>query len=138
MKKSARDALLGDAGRLYGMRQELRDLQNKRDELDQRIRLLERKVTDAEEAFDSTWERVVKSGRGRNGNSGETDEALTPGKLPHRILSLIERDRSRLYTAADLAGELRIRDVQQVRTALARLVSKNLVRRAGVKGQFTI
>ena len=118
------------------MRQELLTLQNQRDQLDQRIRHLERKLKDAEEAFDATWERVGK--RGRNGDSPEADEPLTPGKLPHRVLSLMQRDGSRLYAAADLASDLRIRDVQQVRTALARLVSKGLVRRAGVKGQFTI
>jgi hypothetical protein len=33
---------------------------------------------------------------------------------------------------------LKVRDVQQVRTALARLVSKGLVRRAGVKGEFSL
>ena len=138
MKKSARKALVDDAGRLYLMRQELAALQNQRDQLEQRIRQLERKLTDAEQQFDSTWERVVTVGRGDNGAGSAADEPLTPGKLPHRILVLMQRDDSRLYTAADLAADLRIRDVQQVRTALARLVGKRLVRRAGVKGQFTI
>ena len=44
----------------------------------------------------------------------------------------------RLFTAAWLQEELGVEDVQQVRTALARLVAKGLVRRTDVKGEFTI
>jgi diketogulonate reductase-like aldo/keto reductase len=45
---------------------------------------------------------------------------------------------ARIHTAAELQVALAVRDIQQVRTALARLVDKGLVRRMGVKGEFTI
>ena len=50
----------------------------------------------------------------------------------------MKRFPSRIYTAPELRTDLGIGDVQQVRTALARLAGKGLVRRTGVKGEFTI
>ena len=120
------------------MREELAALKAQRDQLEQRIRQLERKIADADTAFDSTFERLVKVGRGKDGLGGNDDAPVMSGKLPHRVLSLMKRDPSRLYTAAELSADLSIRDVQQVRTALARLVRKGLVRRSGIKGEFTI
>ena len=138
MKRTPRSALLHEAGRLYVMREELAALKAQRDQLEQRIRQLERKIADAETAFDSTFERLVKVGGGKDGLGGNDDAPVMSGKLPHRVLSLMKRDPSRLYTAAELSADLSIRDVQQVRTALARLVRKGLVRRSGIKGEFTI
>jgi len=138
MSRTPRSALLHEAGRLYVMREELAALKTQRDQIDQRVRHLERRISDGEQAFDSTFERLVKLGRNAGTGAGSDDIPVTPGKLPHRVLSLMKRDPSRLYTAAEISIDLSIRDVQQVRTALARLVRKGLVRRSGVKGEFTI
>lgn len=138
MKRTPRSALVHEAGRLYMMRQELAALRGQRDQLDQRIRQLERKIAEADEALDATFERLAKLGRGAGLTVGNGETPVTPGKLPHRVFSLMKRDPSRLYTAAEISADLSVRDVQQVRTALARLVRKGLVRRSGVKGEFTI
>jgi len=141
MKKTPRRVLIETAGRLHSLEQELAAMRKQRSQLDQRIEQQERKLAAAASAFDAVYARAAKSGgRGGAGADSEAgaDEVLTPGKLPHRVLERIKRDPAKIYTAADLAAELTIRDVQQVRTALARLVSKGLVRRAGTKGEFTI
>lgn len=137
MKRTPRSALLHEAGRLYVLRDELSALKAQRDQLEQRIRQLERKIADADAAFETTFEKLVTAGR-TAARRGDDDVPVTPGKLPHRVLSRMKRDPTRLYTAAELSADLSIRDVQQVRTALARLVGKGLVRRSGVKGEFTI
>jgi hypothetical protein len=140
MKKTPRRVLLEHAGRLYGLQQELIALKKQRAQLDERIQSHERKLAAAETAFDAIYARAGKTGSRGYGGDAETvaDEPLTPGKLPHRVLERIQRDPTKIYTAANLATELTIRDVQQVRTALARLVGKGLIRRAGAKGEFTI
>jgi predicted transcriptional regulator len=138
VKRTPRSALVNEAGRLYVMREQLAGLKAERDQLEQRIRQLERKIADAETAFDSTFERLVDLGRTKTGFAANDETPVMTGKLPHRVLSLMKRDPSRLYTAAELSADLSIRDVQQVRTALARLVRKGLVRRSRSKGEFTI
>jgi hypothetical protein len=137
VKRTPRNALLNEAGRLYAMREQLVGLRAQRDQLEQSIRQLERKIAEAETAFDSTFERLVKAGR-KTALAADGETPVMTGKLPHRVLSQMKRDPSRLYTAAELSSDLSIRDVQQVRTALARLVRKGLVRRSGLKGEFTI
>jgi len=140
MKKPARRSLIETAGRLYALQQELAAMKKQRAQLDERIHQQERKLAAAESAFDVVYTRAGKAGsRGFEGDADAiADEPLTPGKLPHRVLQRIQRDPAKIYSAAGLAAELTIRDVQQVRTALARLVSKGLIRRAGAKGEFTI
>jgi hypothetical protein len=133
MNTVSRKTLLDDAGRVHFLRKQLSTLTADRDKLEQTIQQLERKLEDAEKAFHATCDKLAKAGQ----NAGDGD-VVTPGKLPHRVLSHMHRDQARLYTAAELAADLKIEDVQQVRTALARLVAKRLVRRAGKKGQFTI
>jgi len=131
--------LLDEAGRLYLLHRELAAAEQERDGLDQRIRQLKRKVDEADAAFESTYRRVLTRGRGdvSDGAGGEAD-VVTPGKLPDRVVTHMRRDRSRIYTAAEIAADLHIADVQQVRTALARLVAKSLVRRTDRKGEFTL
>ena len=141
MKKTARRILIESAGRLHALELELAALKKQRSQLDERIQQQERKLAAAHSAFDVVYARAGKaSDRGGSPDdpTAGTDEVLTPGKLPHRVLDRIKRDPTKIYSAADLAAELTIRDVQQVRTALARLVSKGLIRRAGAKGEFTI
>lgn len=138
MKKTPRRTLIETAGRLHALEQELVALRKQRSQLDERIQHHERKLAAAASAFDSVYARAgARAGSAADPETG-ADEVLTPGKLPHRVLERIKRDPTKIYTAADLAAELTIRDVQQVRTALARLVRKGLVRRAGTKGEFTI
>jgi phage shock protein A len=137
MAISSRRALFEGAGGLYVLQQELAALQAERKKIDERIGRTQQKIEDAERAFEAAYERVVTGAVG-GGNGADTGQAVTPGKLPHRILSRMQGDRARIYTAAELQSELNVPDVQQVRTALARLVEKGLVRRTGVKGQFTI
>lgn len=139
MKKTPRRILIETAGRLHALEEELAALKKQRAQLEERIEQQERKLAAAASAFDAVYARA---GSGRSGSVADADkgadEVLTPGKLPHRVLERIKRDPTKIFTAADLAAELTIRDVQQVRTALARLVSKGLIRRAGAKGEFTI
>jgi hypothetical protein len=137
MQKGARSALFRDAGRLHVMREELASLKSERDKLDQRVRVLERRIAEADAALTAMLERITKRGA-RALAADEDDFPITRGKLPHRVLSHMRRDPARLYTAAELSADLSIKDVQQVRTALARLVNKGLVRRSGVKGQFVV
>jgi len=138
MKKTPRRTLIETAGRLHALEQELAVLRKQRSQLDERIEQHERKLAAAASAFDAVYARAGSRAASAADPDTATDEVLTPGKLPHRVLERIKRDPTRIYTAADLAAELTIRDVQQVRTALARLVSKGLIRRAGTKGEFTI
>jgi chromosome segregation ATPase len=141
MKKTPRRILIETAGRLHALEQELAALKKQRTQIDERIEQQERKLAAAASAFEAIYARAgATSGRGGSTTESEAgaDEVLTAGKLPHRVLERMKRDPTKIYTAADLASELTIRDVQQVRTALARLVSKALIRRAGAKGEFTI
>ena len=138
MKKPPRRTLIETAGRLHALEQELVALRKQRSQLDERIQQHERKLAAAASAFDTVYARAGARGGSAADSETSADEVLTPGKLPHRVLERIKRDPTKIYTAADLAAELTIRDVQQVRTALARLVSKGLIRRAGTKGEFTI
>jgi hypothetical protein len=138
MKKTPRRILIETAGRLHSLEQELAALKKERSRLDERILQQERKLAAAASAFDAIYSRTGSASGHASDSETAPDEVLTPGKLPHRVLERIKRDPARIHTAADLAAELTIRDVQQVRTALARLVSKGLIRRAGAKGEFTI
>jgi len=138
MKKTPRRVLIEIAGRLHSLEQELSALKKERSRLDERILQQERKLAAAASAFDAIYPRGGSVSGCGGDSEGSADETLTPGKLPHRVLAQIKRDPTRIYSAADLAAELTIRDVQQVRTALARLLSKGLIRRAGAKGEFTI
>jgi len=139
MKKTPRRLLIETAGRLHALEEELAALKKQRAQLEDRIQAQERKLAAAASAFDTVYARA---GGGRASAVADAErggeDPVTPGKLPHRVLERIKRDPTKIYTAADLATELTIRDVQQVRTALARLVSKGLIRRAGTKGEFTI
>jgi hypothetical protein len=134
----SRKTVVEEAGRVVVLKKELAAKQAQRDKLDQEIQQLERKLGQAEEAFDATWAALARSSAGIGSDGAGQEEPLTPGKLPHRVLLHMRHDSSHLYTASDIAADLKIRDVQQVRTALARLVGKGLVRRAGMKGEFTI
>jgi hypothetical protein len=135
MKKSPERALLDDAGKLYVVRQELAAARAERERIEERIRQLERREGEARRAYDATVGSIVK--RPRAGEALD-DLAVAPGKLPHRVLSRMQRMPQSIHTAAELASDLGIKDVQQVRTALARLLAKGLVRRVGnTKGQFT-
>lgn len=138
MKKTPRRTFIETAGRLHALEQELVALRKQRSQLDERIQQHERKLAAAASAFDAVYARAGARGGSAADSETGADEILTPGKLPHRVLERIKRDPTKIYTAADLAAELTIRDIQQVRTALARLVSKGLIRRAGTKGEFTI
>ena len=137
--RSSRKALVDEAGKLYVLRQELLALRRERDVLEARIARQERRVAEAEKAVDASLARATT----RAAAAGSTDgaapaDALTPGKLPYRVLSLMRRDPTRIYSAAEIASALSEKDVQQVRTALARLVRKSAVRRAGPSGAFTL
>jgi len=141
MKKTARRGLVDDAGRLYVLRKQLAELVRERQTLDDRIARLEGQVEEAESEFDVAYDRIVAGGLDGGATAEgatEAEDFLTPGKLPHRVYECMKRAPSRIYTAADLTTDLDIDDVQHVRTALARLVGKGLVRRTGVKGEFTI
>ncbi len=138
MKKSARRAVFDDAGQLYLLQRELATLQAERDGLEERIRQVERKLAEAKLRFDASYDQVIALGSSRDAAVSETEQTVTPGKLPHRVLTHMRQNPAHIYTASELQTALGIRDVQQVRTALARLVDKGLVRRMGVKGEFTI
>ena len=138
MGAPSRKTVVEEAGRVLVLKKEIAAKQALRDKLDQEIEQLQRKLTQAEEAFDATWTALAKSADGSRANGSAEDDPLTPGKLPHRVLLHMRHDSSHLYTASEIATDLKIRDVQQVRTALARLVGKGLVRRAGMRGEFTI
>jgi hypothetical protein len=139
LRKTARKALLDEAGKLYVLRQELLALKRQREEIETRIARQEKRVAEAESAVDATLARAAAPGRGPVGDTPEALAAeLTPGKLPFRVLGTMRRDPTRIYTAGEIAAALAMRDVQQVRTALARLVGKGLIRRAGVHGEFTL
>ena len=141
MKKSPRRAVLDDAGRLYSLKKELDDLRKERGALEDRIGRHEAYVAEAQETFDASYERALA--QSANGSAGADSQApvtetLLPGKLPQRVLERMQTDPSQIFTAPELTLDLGISDVQQVRTALARLVGKGLVRKTGVKGEFTL
>ncbi|TFH20035.1 MAG: hypothetical protein E4H03_12895 [Myxococcales bacterium] len=140
MRKSPRRAVLDDAGRACALGRELDELEAERRRLDDRIRSLEQRLAEAMRKFETSFEKAVEQGSdGHTGGEAATaDQAVTPGKLPHRVLTRMRSEPERLFTAALLQAELDIDDVQQVRTALARLAAKRLVRRTDVKGEFTI
>ena len=140
MRKSPRRAVLDDAGRAYALGRELDELEVERRRLDDRIRSLEQKLAEAMGKFETSFEKAVESGDdGHAGADAATaDQAITPGKLPHRVLTRMRSEPEGIFTAALLQTELEIDDIQQVRTALARLAAKRLVRRTDVKGEFTI
>lgn len=139
LRKTARKALLDEAGKLYVLRQELLALKRQREEIETRIARQEKRVAEAESAVDATLARAAAPGRGTPGDGSDALAGeLTPGKLPFRVLGAMRRDPTRIYTAGEIAATLTVRDVQQVRTALARLIGKGLVRRAGVHGEFTL
>ncbi len=141
MKKTLRRTLLDDAGRLYLLKKQLDDLCRERDSLDHRIARAESRVAEAQQAFDSVYQRVA--GSAANGHlsadaQGDPAESLAPGKLPRRVWERMQQAPSQIFTAADLKADLEVSDIQQVRTALARLAGKGLVRRTNAKGEFTI
>ena len=140
MRKSPRRAVLDDAGRLYLLKQELARARAERERLDEQIGRLEARVLEAEGKFGSSFDQAVRHAVPGSATVEEPapEPAITPGKLPHRILSRRQTAPSGIYTAAALSTELGVDDIQQVRTALARLVSKGLVRRTDIKGEFTI
>jgi hypothetical protein len=138
VKKSARKALLDEAGLLYGLQKELASLQAERSKLDDRIRQVERRLAEAKTRYDARYDQLVATAGTPTPATQQDEQPLTPGKLPHRVLAHMRASPARIHTAAELQVALAVRDIQQVRTALARLVDKGLVRRMGVKGEFTI
>jgi len=138
--RSSRKALVDEAGKLYVLRQELAALRRQRDDLEARIARQEKRVAEAERAVDATLARATTRGSGNAAGDGDATagEALTPGKLPHRVVAFMRRDPTRIYSATEIAAALSAKDVQQVRTALARLIDKGLARRAGAHGAFTL
>jgi len=140
MRKSPRRAVLDDAGRAHALGHELEELQAERRRLDERIRTAEQKLAEATRKFDASLEKAVELGRGGppGADAAGADQSVTPGKLPDRVLTRMRREPERIFTASALQAELEVEDIQQVRTALARLAAKHLVRRTDVKGEFTI
>ena len=138
MNKAAQRLLLDGAGRLFVLRQELASLRIEQARIEDRIKRVEQKMKDAESAFESIYERAVTHRAGHGASEANGADEVTPGKLPHRVLLRMRQAPAQIYTAAELRDELRVRDIQQIRTALARLVAKGLVRRIGPKGQFTV
>ena len=131
MRKSPRRAVLDDAGRAHALGQELEELQAERRRLDERIRTVEQKLAEATRKFDASLEKAVEVGRGGPPGAdaaGGADQSVTPGKLPDRVLTRMRREPERIFTASALQAELEVDDIQQVRTALARLAAKQLVR----------
>jgi len=138
MKKSLRRTLLDDAGRLRELKVRLEKLEEARRHLNSKITSAERELADAERRFETAYDQVARLGERTEAAAEAQANTLTRGKLPYRVLDRMRRDSTRTFTAGELASELGIRDVQQVRTALARLVDRGLVRRTDVKGEFTI
>lgn len=140
MRKGPRRAVFDDAGRAYELARELERLQAERRRLDDRIRALEQKLGEARRRFEASFEKAVElAGSGRSGlDADSAEQTVTPGKLPYRVLARMRSEPQRLFTAASLQADLGVDDIQQVRTALARLAGKGLVRRTDVKGEFTI
>ena len=92
MRKSPRRAVLDDAGRTYALGREREDLEAERRRLDERIHSVEQKLAEAMKKFESSFEKAVEMGRDcRDGHAAAgpatADQAITPGKLPHRVLS---------------------------------------------------
>jgi len=133
-----RRALVDEAGKLYVLRQELRALRKQRDTVDAQIRRLEMQVESAKAAVESHLAKTESRRRGAHSAAATEQSPLTPGKLPHRVLAHMQREPTRIYTAGEIAETLKVADVQQVRTALARLVVKGLARRLGARGDFTL
>jgi Fic family protein len=140
VRKGPRRAVLDDAGRAWTLSRRLAELREERDRLDQKIRRLEREEAEATSRFDASYQRALDTaGSDRNAfEDGQAERSLSAGKLPHRVLMQMRAEPDRLYTAASLQHKLGVEDVQQVRTALARLVAKGLIRRTDVKGEFAI
>jgi hypothetical protein len=137
MPTDPRRALVDEAGKLYVLRQELRALRKQRDTVDAQIKRLELQVESAKTAVESRLERAASPRR--NVEPGAAEQSpLTPGKLPHRVLAHMQREPTRIYTASEIAATLGVQDVQQIRTALARLVDKGHARRLGARGDFTL
>jgi Fic family protein len=133
-----RRALVDEAGKLYVLREELRSLRKQRDTVDAQIRRLELRVEAAKAAVESHLEKTASRRRGAHPDAASEQSPLTPGKLPHRVLAHMQREPTRIYTAGEIAETLGVADVQQIRTALARLVVKGLARRLGARGDFTL
>jgi hypothetical protein len=129
-------ALVDEAGKLYVLQKELGALRKQRDEIDTTIRRLERQIVDAKAAVAAKLERA-SSRRGAHVEV-KIENALMPGKLPHRVLAHMQREPTRIYLASEIRESLAIPDVQQIRTALARLVDKGLVQRLEGRGEFTL
>jgi hypothetical protein len=135
----SRKTLLEGAGRVYLLRRELADLRREQRRTEESIAALERKLEVAEREYHLLYERLVAgAGSGAASTPRSASGGLAAGKLPDRVLRHMQADPTRIHTAAELAASLSVGDVQTVRTVLARLVAKGLVRRAGGKGQFTI
>ena len=138
MKPPSYTSVVDSAGRVYALRRELTKLNGERKKLEEKIHSLESSLAQAQTTFDQVYGRLASPG-GNHGSRGlAPEDQIVPGRLPHRILCRMREEPARVFTAAELRTELRIRDVQQVRTALARLVDRGLVRRLGTKGQFAL
>lgn len=138
MRKTPRRAVIDSAGQLYTLERELAEMRKQREALDEAIGRQERKIAAAEASFDATLEKTKRGSGAGESSDGNPADVLTPGKLPQRVLAHIERQPGKIHTAADLSDALAVRDVQKIRTALARLVQKGLLRRAGSQGEFTL
>ena len=139
MAKLTRKTLLDVAGRLHGLRRDLKAARRQQADIEDHVAVLERKAAAAEQEYDLLYERLLANGpraadAARSSGTGD----LAKDKLPYRVVREIQCDPTRNYTASELAAKLKVADVQKVRTALARLVEKGYVRRAGAKGQYTI
>jgi hypothetical protein len=139
MAKLTRKTLLDVAGRLHALRSDLKAARRQQVDIAEHIAVLERKAAAAEQEYNLLYERLLATGpRAADAARSPDTGDLAKDKLPYRVLREIQPDPTRTYTAPELAAKLKVADVQKVRTALARLVDKGYVRRAGAKGQYTI
>jgi hypothetical protein len=131
VRRSPLDSLLADV-------RALAQLERQRTQLDVELARLERAIDEARDGVDGSVQRlsevIKKDGDPRAAVGG----ALAADKLPQRILVYMQDHPGGLFTAPELARELEIEDLQQIRTTLARLAKKGLIRRTGVKGEYVL
>jgi len=137
MHRTARQALIDAAGALAALERERTALRREHARLDAKLAKLDVKIAEAARRVDACFARL-KSVAAGNGDPAAATGPLAPGKLPHRLLEHMRAHPERLATAPELARDLAVGDVQQVRTALARLEKKRLIRRTDVKGVYAV
>jgi hypothetical protein len=138
MARSPLQALLDDGRTLAQLEERRAGLERDRDRLDADLAKLEGQVREATEALGRSLERFTEVVRKSGDPRAASRQALAAGKLPQRILAHMRANPKRMVSAPELASVLEVADVQQVRTALARMAKKALIRRTGIKGEYTM